>query len=1187
MSQSSKAANHRHSGNYNKVPSKLPFILPEMTFISLGHARFQEEDKSTWEPTPEMFTLLLQSLGVLSAEQPANTHTAQQHLVTIAIAQQLNLSPTYRQRKQSLGLSQNNSSQFFESEDPLSQQYVLTTSDVEHKYLCKIFTGTEIFRHSAVIALPGRRLDSMKRLVQTAIENELGAIEWVRTECTSIKTPEILGYGYHLGCVPEMSEWLDRFGILGFILTSFPRSGIVYRGPGEGSPPLESSAKRHLCDQIAKDGKIFKPFGIRSRFDLILGRMQEKISGSPSPYTQASTTSSSTTFSEFDLGDMARSATKKKSQIAVSFHLSVSSSEQNTETSTSASPDHDPSVYCSSEAPLGGRICSLGSNGARADDRTSWPTHFVHPGAIYNSVAEYEQARLKNALVALGRLDASLDSDCLFPEALLALLPRILRLANNERLFTHQEQAANNDGSASGLSTNQETIFDGVPIVFTHTDLSPSSFIVEPSTGDLLGLINLQYAGFFPAYTEPIRQIFVDIPAPTLAFLNSDPSEQEEDSDAEDEATRRRKSFKGLVGSIIRRSSGSRCKHPSPEDTATRTSSRGKGKAITKQARVIVPFSRTGGHPFPFVAINHFKTVDLLFATPKSMIFTKETRRAWREGTRVALEKARSLSETKRSSSHSVSWIKRRSTIENKSVTATDSGKGSQASELKELKTNDDPQEPQKVSRHLIIRKALQLCISSWKHFLCSLREYEIQWVDRQTRVRLSAQILQDHCNSYRHYMQDVTSDSGAHKRRASVCSSTSVSLPLSNFEAVASLTVVKSDKDATFIRPPSTVSTYSAVIVSNTKAASARDSSSSLVPTTKSASLSTQKDSDRIEHGYGPVLEAFVSITKTFQNLVVALEAGARVLTPEQFLRKIEAKASRKVQSSMLQGGKVSIDRKAEQAHETDTTEEQKRQLQLYRMNMAASAISSSAPPAVPQSKPKRGRVRRLLKSMFNSKRPELISKPAPYQPPTRTSEDNILYMGPERDPLPSELPSHLVFVAPPPKKKPPAFTSLSHSSVTSLRLVDTLSQNSSFLSVVDTMDDGDTCSYNSDDTDEIRHQIASPPVVISGGSHYYGANKPPSMGAIAADIPVYGLRLSARDGAKTLYESERERLEEEERSFWAEFEEEEDKEIQQESGRGRRRGGRVAVLDLEDLEANVRILEEFLTKGNARVQE
>ncbi|KAF9020920.1 hypothetical protein BGZ52_002144, partial [Haplosporangium bisporale] len=488
-----------------------------MTFISLGHARFQEEDKSTWEPTPEMFTLLLQSLGVLSAEQPANTHTAQQHLVTIAIAQQLNLSPTYRQRKQSLGLSQNNSSQFFESEDPLSQQYVLTTSDVEHKYLCKIFTGTEIFRHSAVIALPGRRLDSMKRLVQTAIENELGAIEWVRTECTSIKTPEILGYGYHLGCVPEMSEWLDRFGILGFILTSFPRSGIVYRGPGEGSPPLESSAKRHLCDQIAKlmnemrrhsqeqiagfalpdmsfsrnsgsttlsrgqDGKIFKPFGIRSRFDLILGRMQEKISGSPSPYTQASTTSSSTTFSEFDPGDMA-----------------------------------------------------------------------------------------------------------------------------------------------------------------------------------------------------------------------SDPSEQEEDSDAEDEATRRRKSFKGLVGSIIRRSSGSRCKHPSPEDTATRTSSRGKGKAITKQARVIVPFSRTGGHPFPFVAINHFKTVDLLCATPKSMIFTKETRRAWREGTRIALEKARSLSETKRSSSHSVSWIKRRSTIENKSVTATDSGTGSQASELKELKTNDDPQEPQK-----------------------------------------------------------------------------------------------------------------------------------------------------------------------------------------------------------------------------------------------------------------------------------------------------------------------------------------------------------------------------------------------------------------------------------------------------------------------------------------------------------
>lgn len=911
--------------------------------------------------------------------------------------------------------------------------------------------------------------------------------------------------------------------------------------------------------------------------------MQEKTSGSPSPYTQSSTTSSSTTVSELGPGDMARSATHKKNQKVVSFHLSVSSSEQNAQTSTSASPDHDPSVYCSNEAPLGDRICSLESDGVRAGDRTSWPTHFVH-GALYNSVAGYEQARLMNALVALGRLDAALDSDCLFPKALLALLPRILSLANNERLFFDQKQVASNDRSASGLSTNQETIFDGVPIVFTHSDLSPSSLIVEPSTGDLLGLINLQYAGFFPAYNELIRQIFVDIHAPTIAFLNSDPSEQEKDSDAEEEAARRRRSFKGLVGSIIRRSSGSQRRYPSMDDTATRTPSKGKGKSITKQTRVIVPFSRTGGHPFPFIAVNHFKTTNSQFAAPNSMVFTKKTRRTRRDGTLVALGKATSLSETKRNSSRSPSWIKRRSTIETKPATATDSGTGSQASELNELETYDDFQEPQKVSRHLIIRKTLQLCSSSWKHFLCSLREYEVQWIDRQTRVRLSAQILQDHCNSYRHYMQDATSESSTDKRCAAMCSTSSVSLPLSNFGAVAPLTVIKPDQDATSFRPLSTVSTHSAIIISNTEAASARDSSSSLVPTMKFASSSTQKDSDRIEHGYSPVLEAFVSMTKTLQNLVVALEAGARVLTPEQFLRMIETKASRSEQSSMLQGGKVSIDRKAEQARETNPTEEQKRQQQLYRMNVAAYAVSS--PPPVSQPKPKRGRVRRLLKSIFNSKRPEQISKPAPYQPPIRTSEDNILYMGPERDPLPSELPSHLIFVAPPPKKKPLAFTSLSYSSVTSLRLVDTLSQNSSFLSVVDAMDDGDTCSYNSDDTDEIRHQIASPPVVISGGSHYYGANKPPSMGAIAADIPVYGLRLSARDGAKTLYESERERLEEEERVFWAEFEEE-DKEIQQESGGGRRRGGRVAVLDLEDLEANVRILEEFLTKGNGRVQE
>ncbi|KAF9298678.1 hypothetical protein BGZ74_009277, partial [Mortierella antarctica] len=126
-----------------------------------------------------MFTLLLQSLGVLPIEptnalqqQQQQQHQRKEPLVTIAAAQELDLSPTHGQHKSRL--FEKSPWQIFESEqDPLSQQYILTTSDVEHKYLCKIFTNCELFRHPAVKAPRERHLDAMKRHVQTAIENEL------------------------------------------------------------------------------------------------------------------------------------------------------------------------------------------------------------------------------------------------------------------------------------------------------------------------------------------------------------------------------------------------------------------------------------------------------------------------------------------------------------------------------------------------------------------------------------------------------------------------------------------------------------------------------------------------------------------------------------------------------------------------------------------------------------------------------------------------------------------------------------------------------------------------------------------------------------------------------------------------------------------------------------------------------
>ncbi|KAG0094882.1 hypothetical protein BGZ93_006657 [Podila epicladia] len=184
----SPTASHRHSGNYSKAPPKLPFTLPELTFLGLEHA-LPDKDAPVWEPTPEMFTLLLQSLGVLPIESTSASQQQQQRrqqrqqepLVTIAVAQELNLSPMHGQHKSRL--FEKSPRHIFESEqDPLSQQYILTTSDAEHKYLCKIFTNCDLFRHPTVKVQRERHLDAMKRHVQTAIENELGAIEWVRTE---------------------------------------------------------------------------------------------------------------------------------------------------------------------------------------------------------------------------------------------------------------------------------------------------------------------------------------------------------------------------------------------------------------------------------------------------------------------------------------------------------------------------------------------------------------------------------------------------------------------------------------------------------------------------------------------------------------------------------------------------------------------------------------------------------------------------------------------------------------------------------------------------------------------------------------------------------------------------------------------------------------------------------------------
>ena len=66
--------------------------------------------------------------------------------------------------------------------DLLSRLYVLTTTSMERKFLLKVFPSNNPFRHPATAASieqDGLR-ERLKEMVQLAIENELGALEWAQ-----------------------------------------------------------------------------------------------------------------------------------------------------------------------------------------------------------------------------------------------------------------------------------------------------------------------------------------------------------------------------------------------------------------------------------------------------------------------------------------------------------------------------------------------------------------------------------------------------------------------------------------------------------------------------------------------------------------------------------------------------------------------------------------------------------------------------------------------------------------------------------------------------------------------------------------------------------------------------------------------------------------------------------------------
>ncbi|KAG9070261.1 hypothetical protein KI688_009596 [Linnemannia hyalina] len=169
----------------------------------------------------------------------------------------------------------------------------------------------------------------------------------------------------------------------------------------------------------------------------------------------------------------------------------------------------------------------------KASGPKTWPD-FVEPANIkdgkpvYNSVADYEYARLVNALVALERLDSTPGSMNRFPKDLINILPRILRFVHQkEMLFSHSprinQQPDCNRGKQAPVQIGnpaQQTaffsppappgLFEGIKSVFTHGQLAAQGSLVTDRKGrGVVAVANFQKAGFLPPYEEGMKGLFV------------------------------------------------------------------------------------------------------------------------------------------------------------------------------------------------------------------------------------------------------------------------------------------------------------------------------------------------------------------------------------------------------------------------------------------------------------------------------------------------------------------------------------------------------------------------------------------------------------------------------------------------------------------------------------------------------
>ncbi|KAF9930315.1 hypothetical protein FBU30_000661 [Linnemannia zychae] len=380
-------------------------------------------------------------------------------------------------------------------------------------------------------------------------------------------------------------------------------------------------------------------------------------------------------------------------------------------------------------------------------------------------------------------------------------------------------------------------------------------------------------------------------------------------------------------------------------------------------------------------------------------------------------------------------------------------------------------------------------------------------------------------------------------------------------------------------------------------------------------------------------VLGALVSISKTLQNLVVALEAGGIVLTPEQLLSTISHRQKLWQQKEderleQVEAEKLTLRQKRAEAAERQYHEQQKRALGLERQNQhKTSNESQEVPPKVP---PK------------EEYRPEVPSKDVGYIPSkSKTTEDSTKYSRLKTTSLLSECirtstrsqfmyPSQISMLSSTVSlsdgvnafasnniKQGGYYTTAGTSRETDIRLL-----NSSYIPSSPYMDrtSDDNILYStpglqrdplpSELPDHIQFPLGDIPLFSSSVSSFanpaapifsenvtatstaagYERRLPHILGTmVAPTLPAYGIRLTNPEGTRTLAQVEAERIETEMREFWyglealCELDIEPRNRVRNQSQLNFPPG--IVLLSITELENNLKAVEAYVREMEGRI--